>query len=69
MNPRTAEFRSSLQVVSFRRCIFLPDATTIKRIAAEVRDAIVSIGRMSSSRKLILKAVGTVDQNKIARPA
>jgi hypothetical protein len=35
----------------------------------EVRDAIVSIGRISSSFRLILNAVGTVDQNRIARPA
>jgi hypothetical protein len=32
-------------------------------------EAIVSTGRMSSSLRLILNAVGTVDQNKIANPA
>jgi hypothetical protein len=35
----------------------------------DVKDAIVSIVRMLSLPRLILKAVGTVDQNRIARPA
>jgi hypothetical protein len=37
--------------------------------AAEVTDEIVSIGRMPSSPRLILNAVGTVAQKKTARPA
>jgi hypothetical protein len=41
----------------------------ISRTTVEVRAAIVSIGRISSSPRLILNAVGTVDQNKIASPA
>ena len=32
-------------------------------------EAIVSIGRIASSPRLILNAVGTVDQNNIASPA
>jgi hypothetical protein len=47
----------------------LPVARTMNRTVAEDKDAIVSIGRIPSSPRLILKAVGTVDQKKIANPA
>ena len=48
---------------------FFPANTIKNKTKAEVMDATVSIGRISISARLILKAVGTVDQNKIANPA
>jgi hypothetical protein len=48
---------------------FPPDIIRIKSMIADVMEAIVSIGRISSSPRLILNAVGTVDQNRIASPA
>jgi hypothetical protein len=69
MKPRIAEFISSFDVVDLMRWTFFPVKTIISNIDVEVIDAIVSIGRMSSSLRLILNAVGTVDQNKMARPA
>ena len=69
MNPSKAEFKSSFQVVFFMRLIFFPVKITIDRIKADVNEAIVSIGRTSRSLRLILNAVGTVDQNNIASNA
>jgi uncharacterized protein YqhQ len=69
MNPRIADCKSSFLVVILIRSIFFPAATTINNTIVEVIDAIVSMGRMSSSPRLILNAVGTVDQNRIAKPA
>ena len=69
MNPRIADCKSSFRVVILIRSVFFPDATIIYNTIVEVSDAIVSMGRMSSSTRLILNAVGTVDQNKIASPA
>jgi len=64
-----AEFRSSLPLVFLMRSDFFPAKTIISRTNVEVRDAMVSIGRTSSSPRLILNAVGTVDQKNIASPA
>jgi hypothetical protein len=44
-------------------------ARIIKSTIVETMEAIVSIWRMPSSLRQILKAVGTVDQKRIARPA
>jgi len=41
----------------------------MNNIKVDVMDAIVSIGSMSNSPRLILNAVGTVDQKKIANTA
>ena len=41
----------------------------MKSARVEVTEANVSAGRILSSPRLILKAVGTVDQKKIARMA
>jgi hypothetical protein len=64
-----AEVKSSLTVVFLMRSVLLPAKTTINSTKVDVRAAIVSIGSISSSPRLILKAVGTVDQKNIARPA
>jgi ABC-type methionine transport system permease subunit len=64
-----AEFKSSFPVVFLIRSVLLPAKTTISSTKVDVRAAIVSIGRMSISPRLILNAVGTVDQKKIANPA
>jgi hypothetical protein len=69
MNPRIAEFKSSFREVILRRWLLFPAKTTMNNINVDVREAIVSIGRMPSSPRLILNAVGTVDQKKIANPA
>jgi len=69
MKPRIAELRISFLVPFSISFVFPVLVITIKRTAADVSDAIVSIVRISSSPRLILKAVGTVDQKKIASPA
>ena len=69
MNPSRAEFKSSLPEVFLIRSVYLPAKRMINRTIVEAIAAIVSIGRISSSPRLILNAVGIVDQNKIASPA
>jgi hypothetical protein len=69
IRPSTAEFRSSPGLDSMIIADFFPATTTIKSARVEVRDAMVSIGSISSSPRLILNAVGTVDQKRMAKPA
>jgi hypothetical protein len=69
MHPRIAEFNNPFEVVFLRRYDFFPAKTIMKSTRVDVREAIVSIGRIPSSPRQILKAVGTVDQKIIARQA
>ena len=69
MNPRMAEYKSSLPVVFLMRSLLCLAKIIIKKINADVIEAIVNIGRISIWPRLILKAVGIVDQNRIASKA
>jgi len=64
-----AEYRKSFLEVFLKRAVLFPAKIIINRTKADVIEAIARRGSMSSSPRLILKAVGTVDQNSIASPA
>ena len=67
--PRQAENNSSSFVVFLKSLSFFPEIRIMKRAMVEVKVAIVSIVRTSSSPNPILKTVGIVDQKKTALPA
>jgi len=69
ISPRSAEAASSFGRDKAYKPVFREERRIIKRTVAEVSEAIVSMGRISSPCNPILKAVGTVDQKRIARSA
>jgi hypothetical protein len=62
MNPSKAELKISRPVEFAISFIFFSETRIANNTRADVSEAIVSIGSISSSLRQILKAVGIVDQ-------
>ena len=69
MNPSIAELKISRPVDFAISFVFFSETRITNKTSADVSEAIVSIGSISSSLRHILKAVGMVDQKNTARSA